>query len=63
MNVKPIVIRALKTFIQGALGSASFGILLTNAGTGDVAYRALIVGAFSAGVSALMNAYLQPTKG
>ena len=57
---KAILIRALKTFFQAALGSLSVTLAATNTPNTTAAYRALIVGAVSAGISALMNSYLQP---
>jgi hypothetical protein len=60
MNYNALVVRAAKTFLQAFLASLSFGIAATSATTGYSAYRALIVAAIAAGVSAVMNLFLNP---
>jgi hypothetical protein len=56
-NLEAIVVRALKTFLQGVAGSLLTNLTnVTTLSAGKVA----LVGAFAAGVSALMNLYLQP---
>lgn len=56
-----IFVRALKTFIQAFLASLGVALAATNLPNTTAAYRALIVGAIAAGISAAMNAILQPT--
>lgn len=59
MNINVLFVRALKTFIQAFLAAVSVGIVST---TNISAVRALIIGAIAAGVSAVMNLFLQPTE-
>lgn len=54
MNGNALVIRALKTFVQGFLAAWA----LSNF---DFA-QAAVVGAAAAGISALMNLFIQPTE-
>lgn len=58
-QVQALVVRALKTFIQGFLGVILAGVVGVN---GITALKALIVGAFAAGISAVVNAYLKPEE-
>lgn len=60
-QIEAIVIRALKTFIQGFVASLSYGLAAANTSGSSSAYRALIVGALAAGVSAVMNLVIQPS--
>ena len=56
--MKDILIRALKTFIQGFLGALA--ITLPNANLGDMAVvKSLLIGAIAAGISAIMNLIVQ----
>lgn len=59
MNFNVIFIRALKTFLQAFVAAVSVGIVTT---TDISAVRALIVGAIAAGVSAVMNLFIQPNE-
>lgn len=62
MNINVLVVRAAKTFVQAFIASLSYGLAATNAPNSTSAYRALIVGAVAAGVSAVMNVFIQPTE-
>lgn len=56
--MKDILIRALKTFIQGFLGALA--ITLPNANLSDMAVlKSLLIGAIAAGISAIMNLLIQ----
>ena len=56
--MKDILIRALKTFIQGFLGALA--ITLPNANLSDMAVvKSLLIGALAAGISAIMNLIIQ----
>lgn len=56
--MKDILIRALKTFIQGFLGALA--ITLPNANLSDMAViKSLLIGAIAAGISAIMNLVIQ----
>lgn len=56
--MKDILIRALKTFIQGFLGALA--ITLPNANLSDMAVvKSLLIGAIAAGISAIMNLIIQ----
>lgn len=59
MNANAILIRAFKTFVQGFLAVLLAGATTTLDGAG---WKALVVGAFAAGISALMNLFIQPTE-
>lgn len=54
MNSNALLIRAFKTFVQSALATWA----LTNFGFG----KAALIGAAAAGISALMNLFIQPTE-
>lgn len=54
-----LFVRAFKTFIQAFVAAVSVGIVST---TNISAVRALIIGAIAAGVSAVMNLFIQPTE-
>jgi hypothetical protein len=52
--MKDILIRAIKTFIQGFLGSLA--VLLSNSDLTDTTFiKSALIGAFSGGISAIMN--------
>ena len=54
MNIKDILIRAGKTFIQGFLGALA--VTLPNSDlTQDGVLKSLLIGAISGGISAVMN--------
>ena len=54
MNLKDILIRAIKTFIQGFLGSLA--VILPTIDITDLAIvKSALIGALAAGISALMN--------
>ena len=56
--MKDILIRALKTFIQGFLGALA--ITLPNANLSDmVVVKSLLIGALAAAISAVMNFVIQ----
>lgn len=59
LNIKVLVYRALKTFVQGALAVLVANLAnVTNLNTG----KAAVVAAFAAGVSAVMNLVIQPQE-
>lgn len=51
VNVRDIIVRALKTFVQGAL--AAWAV------TGNATTKEAAVGAVAAGISAVMNIFIQ----
>jgi len=54
-----LAVRALKTFIQASLATVALGIVTVV----DVpTTKALIAGAIAAGISAVMNLFIQPTE-
>lgn len=59
VNINTILVRALKTFIQAFVAAVSIGIVST---TDISAVRALLVGAIAAGISAVMNLFIQPQE-
>lgn len=59
MNANVLIVRALKTFLQAFAAAVSIGIVTT---TDISAVRALILGAIAAGISAVMNLFLQPQE-
>ena len=59
---KAILVRAAKTFFQAFLGSITVTMAATNTPNTTAAYRALFVGAIAAGISALVNLYIQPVE-
>jgi ABC-type antimicrobial peptide transport system permease subunit len=61
-QVQALLVRALKTFVQGFLGFLITGVTLGNLPAGTSALWGLLTGAIAAGVSALMNAYLKPLE-
>lgn len=60
-KLEALLVRALKTFFQGFVASFTYGITATSTSNSSAAYRALFVGAIAAGVSAVMNLFIQPT--
>lgn len=58
-EVQALIVRAIKTFIQGFAAVFLTGLVTA---TSQVALKALIVGAFAAGVSAVMNVVLRPQE-
>lgn len=54
MNGNALVVRAFKTFVQGALAALVL--------TGGELTQAALVGALAAGISAVMNLFIQPTE-
>lgn len=54
INYKDLGMRALKTFIQGAVASLGYTLTTTDF-TNKEAIKALIIGAIASGASALMN--------
>ena len=59
MDANVLVVRAVKTFLQAFLAALSLGIVTT---TDVPAVKALVVGAIAAGISAVMNLFLQPKE-
>lgn len=58
-NFNVLAVRALKTFIQASLAFVAVGIVTAV----DVpTTKALIGGAIAAGISAVMNLFIQPTE-
>jgi hypothetical protein len=54
-----LAVRAFKTFVQAFLAALSLGLVTA---TNLTALKALAVGAIAAGVSAVMNLFVQPTE-
>lgn len=55
--MKDIIIRALKTFLQGFLGALA--VTLPNSDFSDgMVLKSLLIGAVAAGISAVMNLFL-----
>lgn len=53
-KIKDIIVRALKTFVQGFLGALA--ITLPNTDLSDQALlKSILIGAFAGGISAVMN--------
>lgn len=59
LNVEAIAVRALKTFLQGFL--AVFATSLVTV-VNQATLKAALVGAFAAGISALMNVVIRPQE-
>lgn len=60
--MKDILIRALKTFLQGFLGALT--ITLPNSDFNDLTvFKSLLIGATAAGISAVMNLILNYLNG
>lgn len=59
LNINAVVVRALKTFLQAFLAVILAG-LTTTADLSTV--KALLIAAFAAGVSAVMNVFINPTE-
>ncbi len=65
MNIKEIIIRAVKTFIEAALGYAmvNMGAVVLDLDDPDVTFHALaclLVSAIAAGASAMWNGVIEP---
>lgn len=59
INVNVLAVRALKTFVQGFLSVlAVSATTVVDVETG----KAVLIGAVAAGISAVMNIFLQPTE-
>lgn len=57
MKTKDIIVRAIKTFIQGFLGALV--VTLPNADiTSTEVLRSLLIGAIASGISAVMNIFI-----
>lgn len=59
-NVNAIIVRAFKTFLQAFFATLAAGMFTTEINTAAVG--ALIVGGIAAGISAVMNLFLQPQE-
>lgn len=60
--VRPILVRAAKTFYQAFLGFLLTGLTLGSASAGTEALRSLLAGAIAAGISAVVNLYIKPKE-
>lgn len=60
-NWKDILIRALKTFIQGFLGALAITLPNSDLASESV-LKSLLIGALASGISALMNFVLELLK-
>ena len=60
--MKDILIRALKTFIQGFLGALAVTIPNSDLMAKDV-LKSLLIGALAGGISAVMNMIINSMKG
>jgi hypothetical protein len=61
-KLKDIIIRALKTFIQGFLGALAITLPNSDLASESV-LKSLLIGALASGISALMNFILNLMKG
>jgi hypothetical protein len=59
VNIEALLVRALKTFIQGFLGAVGVGLVTA---VDLPTTKALIVGAIAAGISAAMNLFIAPQE-
>lgn len=59
VQIQALLVRAIKTFVQGFVAVFLAGLV---SATSQVALKALLVGAFAAGVSAVMNLYIKPQE-
>lgn len=59
VNIEALLVRALKTFLQ-AFSAALLASVVTPVSI--PALRAVVIGALAAGVSAVMNLFLQPQE-
>jgi hypothetical protein len=59
MSASVLLVRALKTFIQAFAAVLLAGVVST---TNVSALKALVIGALAAGVSAVMNLFIQPQE-
>lgn len=62
INYKDILIRMLKTFLQGFLGALAITLPNSNLATNGV-LKSLLIGAIASGISALMNFIINLLKG
>ena len=56
-NIKDVIIRALKTFIQGFLGALAITLPSTDL-TNTAVLKSVLIGAIAGGISAVMNLIL-----
>lgn len=61
-KIKDIIIRALKTFIQGFLGALAITLPNSDLASESV-LKSLLIGALASGISAVMNFVLNLMKG
>lgn len=61
-GLKDILIRALKTFIQGFLGALAVTLPSSDL-TDKLVVKSLLIGGVAGGISAIMNFVLDITKG
>lgn len=59
INANALIVRAAKTFIQAALAVFATGLVTV---VDQVTLKALLVGSFAAGTSALMNLWIKPVE-
>lgn len=57
MKVKDIIIRAIKTFIQGFLGALVVTLPSADISSKEV-LKSLLIGAIASGISAVMNIFI-----
>lgn len=53
-KIKDVIIRALKTFVQGFLGALAISLPSTNL-TDIALVKSILIGAIAGGISAVMN--------
>lgn len=56
-NIKDVMVRALKTFIQGFLGALAITLPSTDL-TNTAVLKSVLIGALAGGISAVMNLIL-----
>ena len=61
VNTNALLVRALKTFLQGFLASVLVAVQ-ANQTFSSASAKALLVGAVAAGVSAAMNLFIKPSE-
>lgn len=59
INIKALIVRAVKTFLQAFLAAVLAGLSVA---VSIPTVKALLVGAIAAGVSAVMNVFLKPVE-
>lgn len=62
VDPKVLLVRSSKTFIQGFLASLGVQLAATNLPGSTAAWRALLVAAVAAGISAVMNVIIKPQE-